>query len=992
MQKCLIISFDFSKEKDGYPPISYSIASILAKFKEADFIDIEPYSCDMNEYLETPNVEIETRIMDSFMNKFSRKISDYSFIALSAYAWSENLINTFVKTLRPIFKGKIILGGYEITALSKERLLKIYPNVDYYIKGYAEKSLERIFRHTAKEIILNEQANDEDFVSPYLSETLPLTTQKIYWESKRGCPFRCDFCEWGNAGDGKIIRINSERIDSEINLFKQKKIKHINVLDATFLLNDEDIRTLEKLLEIPNCYISLQVHFSPIKGELKDKFLALCQKHRERIFLEFGLQTINEEEMNILQRKNDIEQIKTIMKELNRRNIHYETTIIFGIPGQTVASFEDTIKFIEEHGCKEFRAFPLRLPQNSKMKEKAKELKIKESQSRYDLYSLQFVTESYSFTYSDWEKMYCIANKYNKKKSLCESLNKTVIPIIDKAVYYYFIGGLRNIIDTNAYIDIRYDKKMKEKLRLCIIEYLQNYKVSDNIELSGFGIDNYADSIKIILSNSVIRELCAKDKSIAEHISENIFVFINRAKRQIRETENPFENESRLLDEFKTTEVENFEEKWTITVPFIQETYKQQDIDTEFYSEEFQKSISPLKKDKNSISFQSVKDHFTDKWDGLLSKKKLKWELDIIDEQRKKYCDELYEQIEQLKKLQELLVPFIGELGRLWDMSKGSWQKVNFHILEKYAKLLEQDKDLQELAEMLGKMRQAEREYEEEISSLISTKQVWKAEHAAKSELVGINESDDISSMLPAEAVLLADESTELLFYKKFAEKKLQTFEYQAKVLSYEEERKEGKRQKEKEEKKGPFIICVDTSGSMHGTPETIAKTLCFALLKMAVKDNRKCYLISFSTAIETLNLTDFKNDLEKLIEFLSMSFDGGTDPTPAMREALRMLETEDYKKADVVMVSDFVMPGFDEQTKNQINDAKENKTKFHSLVIGDSGNKNTIEEFDSNWAYNTDSGNVLQLVRDINNGIYYKNLVKPDANSSTLPDTSPNN
>jgi uncharacterized protein with von Willebrand factor type A (vWA) domain len=167
----------------------------------------------------------------------------------------------------------------------------------------------------------------------------------------------------------------------------------------------------------------------------------------------------------------------------------------------------------------------------------------------------------------------------------------------------------------------------------------------------------------------------------------------------------------------------------------------------------------------------------------------------------------------------------------------------------------------------------------------------------------------------------------------------------------------------------------------MHGTPETIAKTLCFALLKMAVRDNRKCYLISFSTAIETLNLTDLKNNLDKLIEFLSMSFHGGTDALPAMHEALRMLETEDYKKADVIMVSDFVMPSFNEQTKNQIITAKENRTKFHSLVIGESGNKNTIEEFDSNWMYNTNNRDcVLQLVRDIT-GINYRHLEKPDTN-----------
>jgi uncharacterized protein with von Willebrand factor type A (vWA) domain len=206
------------------------------------------------------------------------------------------------------------------------------------------------------------------------------------------------------------------------------------------------------------------------------------------------------------------------------------------------------------------------------------------------------------------------------------------------------------------------------------------------------------------------------------------------------------------------------------------------------------------------------------------------------------------------------------------------------------------------------------------------------------------------------------------VFYKKFTEKKLQSFEYQAKMLSYREEPFQNSRQKAKEESKGPFIICVDTSGSMHGTPEQVAKTLCFALLKMAVRDNRKCYVISFSTGIETLNLTDLKNDLHKLIGFLSMSFHGGTDASPAIHEALRMLEAEDYKKADVIMVSDFVMPDFDDKTKARITAAKENKTKFHSLVIGESENKAAIEDFDSNWVYDTcNPDRILTLVKNLN-------------------------
>jgi uncharacterized protein with von Willebrand factor type A (vWA) domain len=298
-------------------------------------------------------------------------------------------------------------------------------------------------------------------------------------------------------------------------------------------------------------------------------------------------------------------------------------------------------------------------------------------------------------------------------------------------------------------------------------------------------------------------------------------------------------------------------------------------------------------------------------------------------------------------------------------MSKGNWQRVNFDVLQKYSELLKRDKSLQELAEMLGRMQQAEKEYEEEEFTNIQIKTEWKTEHASKEDLIGVRESDDLNSLLPSEVALLSDEDTEWLFYKKFAEKKLQTFEYQSRLLAYKEEAFQDKRRKEKEDKKGPFIICVDTSGSMHGTPETIAKVLCFAILKIAIRDNRKCYLISFSTGIQTLNLTDLKNSLDKIVNFLCMSFHGGTDAMPAMKEALRMLSTEDYKKADVIMISDFVMPGFDTQTKEQILKAKENKTKFHSLVIGSSQNQAVIQEFDNNWIYDPKNPNkIIELVQ----------------------------
>ena len=143
----------------------------------------------------------------------------------------------------------------------------------------------------------------------------------------------------------------------------------------------------------------------------------------------------------------------------------------------------------------------------------------------------------------------------------------------------------------------------------------------------------------------------------------------------------------------------------------------------------------------------------------------------------------------------------------------------------------------------------------------------------------------------------------------------------------------------------------------MHGTPENIAKTITFALSKIAIEEERKCYLISFSTSRETLDLTDFSaNPIGRLVQFLRMSFHGETDATPALKHAVKMLSENEWKNADVLMISDFVMQTLDNDIKTKIESAQEDNTNFHSLVIGTSGNNGAINSFNHNWFYDTNN------------------------------------
>lgn len=477
----------------------------------------------------------------------------------------------------------------------------------------------------------------------------------------------------------------------------------------------------------------------------------------------------------------------------------------------------------------------------------------------------------------------------------------------------------------------------------------------------------FTDTINQIINNADLKILCENNPEFSEKIAFEILTFINKTKNKFYNLL-PDSHESELISRFHNLSRHDFSERWHEIMNYLKNSYNREEFDLSLYEESFSSKSASLNEKHPESEFEEFRKHFIQKWEWLYHRKNEKFELDIIDQERKIFLEDIYFKISQLKEIQKFIAPFSRVLGRLWDMSMGNWQKVSFDLLRCYAGLAEKDQSIRELAEMLGRMRLAEKEFEEELFKSLVLKPGWKVDHAGKSELVGIRESDDLGNMLPSETALLADQDLEPVFYEKFAEKKLLTFDYQARSVSLKEEEITQKRKKEKDSPKGPFIICVDTSGSMHGTPENIAKVLCFAILKLAVRDNRKCYLISFSTEIQTLDLADLRNSLEKLAGFLSMSFYGGTDAVPAMKESLKMINTNDFKKADVIMVSDFIMPDVDSATREQVLKAKENQTRFHSLVIGQSLNKQLASLFDHTWIFDPGNhGNMLHLVKNLN-------------------------
>ncbi len=453
-------------------------------------------------------------------------------------------------------------------------------------------------------------------------------------------------------------------------------------------------------------------------------------------------------------------------------------------------------------------------------------------------------------------------------------------------------------------------------------------------------------------------------QGLSEDVQSDILNWSERTSTEVEiETNKHFQKESDFLKQIKKSGgVDFFDhfEKYETAYQSIETADR--NFDMQHYKKMLQNDLAKLGDNPDEKDITDYKKAYFQALMKALAKnfnaRKADYEQKQIDEKRKKFLEELYKKIENFKKLEQLLQPIINDLGHgyLWDMSNQPFRNFGFDILQKYASLLKNDNALQEFAELLGRQSATSREVEKKIIEEIIIRREFHPQPAQRGNVVGFNYSNEISRVLPSEMALLTDPDLENLFYLKFVEKQLLSYSYSQDVAEiYRETRpKEIEISKTKDET-GPIIICVDTSGSMQGVPEQTAKIATFAIAKTAMRHNRKCFLISFSTGIETLDLADFKktNALETLVNFLNKSFNGGTDAAPALAECLRQLKTENYKNADVLMISDFVMNNLPYNIVTSIEKEKMNGTSFYSLVIGQSANNQAIECFNENISYN---------------------------------------
>jgi radical SAM superfamily enzyme YgiQ (UPF0313 family) len=221
-------------------------------------------------------------------------------------------------------------------------------------------------------------ANLDDIPSPYTDEMLlNLGNRIVYYESSRGCPYSCSYCL---SSITKGVRYFSmDRVGKEIDRLVKTGVKQIKFVDRTFNCNRS--RALEIFRLIIDRYVDetgaplLNFHFEAAADLFDEEMIAtLSRAPRGLIQFEIGVQTVNPDSLEAINRKTDLDKLfHNFLRLKEKGNIHLHLDLIAGLPYEDYNSFAQSFKRVYEAGPHQLQLGFLKLLKGSELRRRSKD-------------------------------------------------------------------------------------------------------------------------------------------------------------------------------------------------------------------------------------------------------------------------------------------------------------------------------------------------------------------------------------------------------------------------------------------------------------------------------------------------------------------------------------------------------------------------------------------------------------------------------------------
>lgn len=293
------------------------IHSNLAVYSLRTYAKSQGIEVNIAEY--TINQTLDTILQDLFKRK-------PDILAVSCYIWNISQVEKLLADFHKICPNvPIWLGGPEVSYQAEE-YLQAHPEITGIICGEGEAVFAQLCKtyqengdiRTIPGIVCRQldgsihqsalaglmDLNDIPFCYEDLED---FENRIIYYESSRGCPFRCSYCL---SSIDKRVRFRSlSLVEKELEFFLSHKVPQVKFVDRTFNANRNHAMSIWKfILEHDNGITNF--HFEVAADLLTEEELELLSAMRPGLVqLEVGVQTTNGNTLEAIQRKTNLQKI-----------------------------------------------------------------------------------------------------------------------------------------------------------------------------------------------------------------------------------------------------------------------------------------------------------------------------------------------------------------------------------------------------------------------------------------------------------------------------------------------------------------------------------------------------------------------------------------------------------------------------------------------------------------------------------------------------------
>lgn len=325
----------------------------------------------------------EFTINDS-LESFRRIVVEqtYDIIGFSVYIWNVEIIEREIYWLLACYPdAMIVVGGPEALHFMNNESLR---SKICFIRGAGESRSGDIIslyqrRLTEKDVFLIH--NTQECTKALKNEPIPVIYQKgmdisdkqyLYYESSRGCPFRCSFCM--SSFTKGILYKPIDEVFRELSYLLDQKPMMIKFIDRTANSSPERFAQLiEFLHRQDNGFTSVHFEIHPLL--FTDEMIQAMQKLRKGyVQFEVGIQSTNSKTLKEIHRYGNSNDVLDACKKMAQlKNVHLHVDLIAGLPHEDYDSFSNSFNEVYEIGAEKIQLGFLKVLKESLIYQKQEE-------------------------------------------------------------------------------------------------------------------------------------------------------------------------------------------------------------------------------------------------------------------------------------------------------------------------------------------------------------------------------------------------------------------------------------------------------------------------------------------------------------------------------------------------------------------------------------------------------------------------------------------